>query len=527
LPRAALLTFICLFAQSCNQLVKMTDNSYYEKIDPKKGSDHFKIVFSHNINGETHPCGCRKFPLGGLPQVAGYQHEAEKNSHLVYVDTGDMLFPSTKIPEALKDSTTFSAQSLVQAQTKMGLDLFVPGDQDFALGEEYLSKISKKGGFTFLLSNLKKGSAIKSKKFSALKAGEREVYFLGVVNPNLLSGKIKNLFEDPVVALKKVLKALKKEKGSLKNKTIILLSHSGMEYDKFLAKKFPELDWIIGAHSQSFLKEPEVVGKVNIVQALSRNHYMGEIKIPFNVEKEAQYKLVAIDEHSEKKMPDNPFISWLAKYKSELDKIQKTEQKKLVVQDRQGAKATTYIGCSECHKEQTDFWQETSHALAWQTLVKSKAANNPECIQCHSLNFQKPSGFSSSASVVQGESLNEKKLDQYWKEVNSVFKGVDSIRALAAKKREALSDEWIKIDHKRGVERNFANVQCLHCHNQHPEHPFEMEKPAKPDYSVSCLSCHTRDQSPEWYHKDQKGLATEVNKTYVDEKVKELACPKL
>ena len=62
---------ILLSLVSCQKFTKMMDADYADRIDVKSGSDHIKIVFSHNINGETHPCGCRKFPLGGLPQIAG------------------------------------------------------------------------------------------------------------------------------------------------------------------------------------------------------------------------------------------------------------------------------------------------------------------------------------------------------------------------------------------------------------------------------------------------------------------------
>ncbi|MBC76557.1 MAG: hypothetical protein CME64_11140 [Halobacteriovoraceae bacterium] len=520
---------LLVFLVSCSRLVELADDSYYEKVNPKNGADHFKVVFSHNINGETHPCGCRKFPLGGLPQAAGYLYEAAQDSNIIYVDTGDMLFPSTTIPSTLNDSVKFTADKLAKAQEMQGLKYFVPGDQDFALGVNYLAELSKRSKFSFVISNAKKELPLKHKEDVVNKIGDVNLVMLGVVEPSLLKPEDSKLFHDAQSALKKSLKAIAELKLDKDKTKIILLSHSGMSRDKLLAKKFPEIDWIIGSHSQAYLKEPETVGDVKIVQALSRNHYMGEIKIPFNKKKDGSYKLVGIAEDFEKKKPENPMIAWLAKYKSELEAVQAAEQKRLMANASDSdLKTPTYISCSECHTKQTEFWQTTAHSLAWQTLEKAQAANNSQCIECHSLGFGKPEGFPSTEAIVQGPQLSDERMDQYWEEVNKVFKDVHSIRETSPSKRSELAKKWKKIDKNHAVESNFANVQCMHCHNQHPEHPFQMEdKVVQKDYSNNCIKCHTADQSPEWYLKGSNGLATTLNKKYVDQKIKELSCPKM
>ena len=522
-------TLPLLLLLSCNQLVKIADDSYYEKINAKSGADHLKIVFSHNINGETHPCGCRKFPLGGLPQAAGYFYEAKQSGPVVYVDTGDMLFPSPVIPETMKESVSFIAQKLVEAQEMQGLRYFVPGDQDFALGAKALGDISKTAKFAFLITNMKEDSPIKRKRWVELKAGGRNIILFGLLNPEVFSGEARALLQDPTQALKSALKEIENKEEPLKDKILIALTHGGVAFDKQLAADFKNLDWIIGAHSQSFLRESESVGKTQVVQGLSRNHYLGEISIPFNAKKKMNYRLVPIAEDLEKKYPDNPLIPWLAAYKSQLDSLHEKEQKRLVAESfTEGQKLGTYVSCSECHKPQTEFWQKTSHSIAWQTLEKAKAANNPQCISCHSLGFQKPEGFATTAEIVQGEELNEAKLKKYWEEVRSVFKNTGSIRSMAANERIDLAQKWMKIDSSHSVERNFANVQCLHCHDQNPEHPFDIDdSPKQADFSKNCLQCHTADQSPDWYDKDHNGLATTPNKTYLDAKIKEISCPKM
>jgi hypothetical protein len=39
--------------------------------------------------------------------------------------------------------------------------------------------------------------------------------------------------------------------------------------------------------------------------------------------------------------------------------------------------------CSGCHRPQTDFWENTRHAGAYQTLVRKQQNHNPDCLPCH------------------------------------------------------------------------------------------------------------------------------------------------
>jgi hypothetical protein len=84
------------------------------------------------------------------------------------------------------------------------------------------------------------------------------------------------------------------------------------------------------------------------------------------------------------------------------------------------------------------------------------------------------------------------------------------------------------FDKMYGVKNNFANVQCLNCHTQHDEHPFNSDMPQTHDEKTAqiknkCLACHTSEQSPEWYGKDLKT----VNEKFVAKNFKKMSCPLL
>lgn len=516
----SILLIAILLSSSCEKFVSSTDDDYFSLQSKDKKFEEVKVIFSHNINGETHPCGCRKFPLGGLVQVSSYLYDLSKKSPIYYVDSGDMLFPSTTIPKSLEKSIHFTASKIIEAQNLLSLKLFTPGDQDFSAGINYLEKVSKESKFDFLISNLNKNIPIKHKEFKEVKLGKRQILFFGILNPSLM-GENSHLFSDPIKSLKRIIEKFKETK----NKTIIVLSHSGLDFDKKLASKIPSIDFIIGSHSQSFTKESIVIGKTQIAQVLSRNHYLGELTVPLAPEKEITFKLVSMSDEKKDLWKKNPMNDWLASYKSQLDKIQVEESKQMDMNFSEDNKAPTYATCLECHKPQTEFWQSTAHATSFHTLIKEKASNNPSCIGCHSLKFQDPAGFSSKNTIVRTDKNVKLDTDAYWKDIESAFKGVESIRSLKSSKRVALAQNWHKIDQKHRIQYNNANVQCLNCHDKAFDHPFTMNEKKAGKIENACYKCHTPDQSPSWYKGEDGAQSEKFNSQIIKDKLKQIACP--
>lgn len=516
--------FFLIFFTSCNQLVKLTDNNYNEVINVENQTS-IPLYFSHNINGELYPCGCRKFPLGGLEQVAGELGNAKKVSPYIYVDSGDTFFESTIIPDFVKKSSHFKAKKLAKALTKLGLEIYTPGDQDFAAGVDFLKQISEEEPFQFLITNSSPKLNIKHKKLIHKKVNDMDLYFVGVLHPGLLRSEYRKFILPAETELSKILKEIPNSPKS----RIILLSHSGVDYDQMLAKKFPRLDWIIGAHSQSFLRYTIDVKNTKIVQVLSRNHYLGRIDLSLGDKKLDKYELVEIRDEKKDLISPNPFQKWLSDFKQEQDKIYEQEQNFSFDQNSGPKKLSTANSCIECHEAQGKFWQKTAHSMAYITLIKAKDDKNPQCIGCHSLGLNQEGGYNSYKNIIQKEEdgkITAVDYDTYWSEFNDITKSVKSIRELPEKKRLTWHKVEAKANAKYKVTNNYAHVQCLNCHEQSSEHPFgePLEKKEK-HFQAKCVQCHTRDQSPSWYNKDSKGLATSLNDKYFAKKLKLVSCP--
>ncbi len=506
---------------ACARFVSTMESGRYDEVLTPAGASQGVVLLSHNINGETEPCGCNKFPLGGLEQVAGLMHREKSRAPVLYVDTGDTFFPSPTLPEHVHASHRHTADTLASALGQLGLDYYVPGDQDFALGIEWLEQLSSQAPYKFLLANLRPGvTKLKAMPWVKVRMGAKNLVLIGVLDPELLSPPHAAAFTPPAPAIASALKDADPEKEDI----VILLSHAGMERDRHFARTFPRLDWVLGAHSQSFTQHTVDEGKTQLAQVLSRNHFLGRLQFGLGrTDRSAAFTLLESREETSQLVSPNPMTPVMQRWRTELKRIQAQEQGGLAAQ-ASADPFPTFNSCVECHKPQTNFWQGTSHALAWQTLEAKGAANDESCVGCHSLGWKHPQGFSATpARVLFSGKADTAKLAAYTQEISRHMHGVKSPRSLPVKERRRLAGAWLATTEKHGVSHEYANVQCLNCHAKDRDHPFDGKpKSDTPDgMAAKCLTCHTADQTPSWYQAGRPHMPT------VKARMRDVACPKL
>lgn len=501
---------------SCSKFVEHTDKQDYNSliIESKEHKQALSLIFTHNINGELYPCGCRHFPLGGLAQVAGALAQVNKEDLSLFVSTGDIFFPSITIPPTLKRSLTFNAQGLANYLDQLGLKYIVPGDYDLSLGEEFLETLNQQHQWDFLISNYG-GNKLNHRPYIEIKVANKHFIILGIIHPQSLPDTYQAIALNPEIAIQSILKKL-----DIRSQTkIILLSHSGMDEDIKLAQKFPQLNWIIGGHTQSFTTTPQEEGNTKIVQVLSKNHYLGRIRFDLGLNTE-EFSLIETRDEMKDKLIKNPFISLLDRHKTDLKQIQIEEEAAMVSSPKTLAHShQTYNSCVQCHQKQFDFWQETEHALAMGTLLKVGEERNPKCIVCHSLDFNQKNGPQNFLQLVKGS--NEIYPDQFFKEYISKFNSISKVREATPMQRKKIHQGLMDLEQKYSVQANFASVQCLNCHQISLTHE-QSPKGTKKVQTKRCLECHSFDQSPEWYAKDRKTIL----KTTLENAKQKVACPK-
>jgi nitrate reductase cytochrome c-type subunit len=106
--------------------------------------------------------------------------------------------------------------------------------------------------------------------------------------------------------------------------------------------------------------------------------------------------------------------------------------------------------------------------------------------------------------------------------LGKIFANIKSVREATPAQIKVIRTSWDKLDKKYKVEHNFANVQCLNCHDQAAGHPFAIQEIKTNNYQDKCIQCHTLDQSPDWYVKN----TNKIDPNNFQKHLKKVACPK-
>ncbi len=150
------------------------------------------------------------------------------------------------------------------------------------------------------------------------------------------------------------------------------------------------------------------------------------------------------------KIKDDPTLADLVKqYREELKKLydpnDTTHPKSIDVIDGK----PHFVGvqaCAKCHRAQTEFWRNTKHGHAWQTMLDAKVEYDLECITCHTVAFNLPGGFARPDRVA-----------------------------------------------------GFEDVQCENCHgpgSNHVQNILSETTMVDQPSAMQCERCHTREHSP-------------------------------
>lgn len=473
----------------------------------------FRILFSHDVQGDLEPCGCRGNPQGGFARRANWIASLPPTAagDEWWVDTGDLFFAMTEIPQPLRSQALKQAETIARIFTANPQSVLLPGEKDFALGLKQYSKFLEiPHAPTVTAVNLmhasgpQKGKPYFKPYVSRKTSSGKRIALIGIVGPKL--GWPKELkASDPAVALRHALPKLRKT-----HDVIIVLSHLGLEGDRKLAKQIRGIDWIIGAHSQSFLQEPLVVGETHLTQVAFRNQWMGFLE-PLSTP--PTVRLQALDESFQ---GPSPLDALLTEAKSEIHALQ--EQREQIPANTKSslsvARFQTFPACAECHLPQFAFWSRTHHAEALDTLSKNGQAKNLECLSCHTLGVR---------TSEQAHGLTQLKDNNQVLSLEETQTFLSTVRTAAwdAPEFKLLPSDPENLPLSRQLARiqtAHAPVQCENCHGPGGDHPFGAKIQRKVE-TATCLNCHTAERAPSWYAGGQP------NWNLIDSKRKSVQCP--
>ncbi len=250
--------------------------SSYSDLEAKSSIEKLTILHTNDVHSRIDPFpmdGSRNAGLAGVARRAALikQIRAEEKNVLL-LDSGD-IFQGTPY------FNLYGGELELKLMSQLGYDAATLGNHDFDNGIDGFVKQMPNAIFPFLCANYdfnntelqNKTMPYKIFKKGSLKIG---VFGLGIELEGLVEKKNygDTIYLDPIIQANKYAAILKNEENC---DLVICLSHLGYKYkekkisDQILAKQSEYIDLIIGAHTHTFMSQPEVL----------RNSLNQEVKI--------------------------------------------------------------------------------------------------------------------------------------------------------------------------------------------------------------------------------------------------------
>ncbi len=259
-----LLLTVIVAATAQKQLVILHTNDTHSRIEPL-------------------PDGDRNAPdKGGVERRINYIEQMRKeHEQLLLFDAGDFL-------QGTPYFNLFKGEAEVEAMNLMGYDAVTLGNHEFDYGLEVLEAVVKAARFPIVSSNYdfsETALAGKIRPYLIFKKGGLKIGVIGInIQPKGLisSSNYEGMqYLDPFTTANRMAYQLRTQHRC---DLVVALSHLGYQSDTRLAEASRHIDIIIGGHSHTFMREPDLRNnmegqEVLIYQTAGRGVYVGRIDV--------------------------------------------------------------------------------------------------------------------------------------------------------------------------------------------------------------------------------------------------------
>jgi hypothetical protein len=504
------------------------------------------LLFTGQQHNYEAPCGCTEPQAGGLErrynffaQIRGF------GIATVAMDLGDIY--STSAISHLKSQTTMKYRLAMKALTLMQYDVVNVGPEEFriplddALNSTVLNY--KDCPYTVLCASIiddkktdfptgdARGSTLEDFRVVQPKSSKIKVGVVGALGPleinDLQKNKVNTIrFGKEGSVLPINLAAMKSQTPDVR----VLLYQGTKEEAEKVAQSIDEFDIIQyrtdesdppGQAARAKAAAGKNQPKSQLVTVGHKGRWIGVMGVFRNEDKSLDMRWQVVLLNPDFRTPagkreEHPIVKLLEDYTARLrngDFLARYERHLHPVQvafTNQGKTVQpTYLGseaCKKCHAKEYEIWSESRHAGAYQTLFENPKAFPPhnrqfdgECVVCHTVGFQYPTGFRDSASGYTDETKSKhlfgmgcenchgpgsmhfkhpenaefKKMMSPWKD-----KPNDHLtqRAIAT---DSASDDDEKKKAVPEAERKVSQrvfMTCIKCHDTDNDHDFSHEK---------------------------------------------------
>jgi 2',3'-cyclic-nucleotide 2'-phosphodiesterase (5'-nucleotidase family) len=355
------------------------------------------LIYSGNLDGELEPCGCTaEGDLGGVRRRATMiQRLRGKNPDLFLVSAGGLL-------SGFAANGRLTNEYILKGFAVIAYDAVGLQWDDLQYGAAFLGTSS----LPWVASNWLDQHFTHERR---VRHGALTAAFFTWLDPRTapqqgMQGD-HNQVNDDAAALAKLIARAKRD-GTL---TVVTTTLSLKDARHLLPMR--DIDVLLLHANYENYGKPQLLGKTLVLQPGSRGMRLGRVDLELDA-----HGRIATWHHQviplPKSVPDDPRLqSWYAEYTAH---IKENYAQMVALRKAQASGETPYAGderCQYCHRDAYAIWSKSRHANAFSALEDVNKSFDPNCLQCHTVGFNKPGGFidmevTASLTNVQCESCH-------------------------------------------------------------------------------------------------------------------------
>ncbi len=253
--------------------------------------------------------------VGGMEATFHYISAIrEKESHVLFVDTGDIM---TGTLAAELEHKNVIGGLMIEFLNSLGCDIWCFGNHEFDLGLQNALGLSRLAKFPTVMSNIvykNSGDLIPVKPWHIRKVGELDVGFIGVMSEKFLVEVLKERIESLDVL--PVVPSLRSKVQELDEKTdlIVVMYHGKFHEAVDIAQNVDGIDVMLVASEEGLVKE---VNGVLIQSTLGHQKSLGYLKVDVHDDCVKDYEGKQIQLWVDDQLKPSPRIKALVEYVDE------------------------------------------------------------------------------------------------------------------------------------------------------------------------------------------------------------------
>ncbi len=222
---------------------------------------------------------------GGLSRLAQAVEEVRRaRDHVLLLDSGDFLFGS---PE----SEMTAGRCMADAFALLEFDACTLGEMDFRHGIDPIRSFEQHSGVPVIAANIRQRGTKEcfpdQRGYLLLSRADVTVAVIGIAQPGIASYVLPEHYStlrctDAVSAIANVLPSVQSHQPDI----IVVLVHDGYDVSvseiETIARRFPEVDVIIGGHSMKKVKSVLLTDKMLYTQAGSYGLFLGRVDLTYD-----------------------------------------------------------------------------------------------------------------------------------------------------------------------------------------------------------------------------------------------------